>query len=79
MESSLFNKQFTIGKEAYRELIKELSEVIERPYMATFKAFERLEPQQVASILEDSKKWGEQGFKSRSMAVWTMRKKLLDK
>lgn len=70
-------RTFVVADDAYGQTIKELSQIIGRPYMVTFKAFEKLEPHQVAQVLEDSLKWNTNGFKSRSMAVWTYRKKLL--
>lgn len=78
MEQLKFNKTFTVDDQAYADMIKELSQIIGRSYIATFKAFEKLEPHQVSNILVDSEKWHSNGFKSRSMAVWTYRKKTVD-
>lgn len=74
---SFENKTFTVDNTAYADTIKELSQIIGRSDIVTFKAFEKLQPEQVAGILEDSKRWSNNGFQSQAMAVWCARKKLL--
>ena len=69
-------KDIQVDDTAYGELIKELSKVLGKSFFATFKAFEALEPHQVASILVDSEKWQDRKFKSRAMMIWWLRKQL---
>lgn len=70
----LGDRTFVVDKEAYGELIKELSQILGKPYMQTFKCFQKFEPHEIESMLSDSQKWAQNGFKSRSMAIWTYRK-----
>lgn len=79
MRPELFERKFTIEKNntVYGDYVKKTAELIDRPYMITFRMVEKWEPATMINLYEECiEKWNSRGYKSPAMMWWTERKKL---
>ena len=60
----------------YSDLVNDVAKLINRPYPATLRMVQHLEPSQLQALYDDClTKWRNRGFTSPSHMFWTERKK----
>lgn len=80
MRQELLQKHFIVEKNnttVYGDYVKKTAQLIDRPYMVTFRMVQSWEPSTMINLYEECiQKWRARNYKSPAMMWWTERKKM---